>query len=214
MEDSQVRAGNVTRGHGMLEEFLAGQRARVANKLIPPEARDGRLLDIGCGCEPYFLARTAFARKWGVDKMVGRERDPAPTRHADIRLTNFDIDQGQRLPFEDGTCDQVTMLAVFEHIERTRLIALLDDIDRVLKPGGVYIMTTPAGWTGPILTLMKHLRLVSAVEINEHEDAYSRARIREVLGETSMRGHPVRFGSFECLMNTWMVIRKPLSSGE
>lgn len=209
MSVSQLRIDGVTRGHGLLEVFLANRRARMANRLIPDEARSGRLLDIGCGCEPYFLARTEFARKCGVDKVVERDAESNSSRYSGIRLSHFDIDQGQRLPFDKNTFDAVTMLAVFEHIQRKRLPLLINDIDRILKPGGVYIMTTPAGWTAPILTLLKYLRLVSAIEIDEHEDAYSRHKIRSVLDTTTMREHPMRFGSFECLMNTWLLARKP-----
>ena len=60
----------MTRGYGLLEGFLAQQRSRVADALIPASLRTGRLLDIGCGAYPLFLAQTSFARKFGLDKQV------------------------------------------------------------------------------------------------------------------------------------------------
>lgn len=209
MTVSQLEMAGVTRGYGLLEEFLASQRAVMADKLIPPNARCGRLLDIGCGCEPYFLTRTEFAKKNGVDKIVNRGSGAVRRQDPGFRLSHFDVDQSDRLPFDNNTFDVVTMLAVFEHIRQYRLSTLLNDIDRILKPGGVYIMTTPAGWTGPILAALKYLCIVSAVEIDEHQAAYTRRAIRSILGMTKLGEHPIRFGSFECMMNTWAVARKP-----
>ncbi len=100
------------------------------------------------------------------------------------------------------------MLAVVEHLCDDRLIVLLNEIDRVLRPGGAFIMTTPAGWTAPILTVMKWLRLVSAEEIDEHKAALTRADIRGLLGRTCLANYATRLGSFECFLNTWALVGK------
>ena len=63
----------VTRGHGLLERFLARKRACMANQLIPSHLRNGRILDIGCGSFPYFLLNTVFTEKCGLDK-IGADR--------------------------------------------------------------------------------------------------------------------------------------------
>ena len=57
------KSQNVTRGHGLLESLLARLRANGANKLIPSEFRNGRILDIGVGSYPYFLSHTSFVNK-------------------------------------------------------------------------------------------------------------------------------------------------------
>ena len=59
----------MTRGKGLLEPMLADLRAQRANKLIPTNLRNGRILDIGCGSFPYFLAHTAFAEKFAIDQI-------------------------------------------------------------------------------------------------------------------------------------------------
>lgn len=205
MAGVSLQSRSLTRGFGLLEGYLARRRARMADRLIPDARRGGRVLDVGCGCEPYFLTRTEFAAKIGLDKVVGAA---GRGEHPSIRLMHFDIDRSSRLPFPDESFDAVTMLAVFEHVRVDRLVVLVDEIDRVLKEGGVFIMTTPAGWTGPILTVMKWLRLVSAVEIDDHEDAYTRARIRSILDRTRLGAHQARFGTFELLMNTWVAVTK------
>jgi SAM-dependent methyltransferase len=195
----------VTRGHGYLEGFLARQRCRKANALIPEERRAGRLLDIGCGTFPLFLTRCSFASKYGLDKVVAKD---APGIDGDLELLNFDVEHEHRLPFEDEFFDVVTALAVFEHIEPDRLVQLTSEIRRVLKPEGQYVMTTPSSWTGGILKTMSHLRLVSREEIEEHKDAYSRAQILSVLQRAGFPPDRTRSGHFELFMNTWVVAAK------
>jgi len=181
----------------------------MANELVPPELRAGRILDVGCGKQAYFLARTEFAKKYGVDKLIdGRSKKRFQIRREGVTLAHFDVDENNRLPFAPETFDVVTMLAVVEHLRDDRLIVLLNEIDRVLRPGGAFIITTPAGWTAPILTVMKWLRLVSAEEIDEHKAALTRADIRRLLRRTRLADYSMRIGSFECFMNTWALIAK------
>jgi SAM-dependent methyltransferase len=195
-------SAHVTRGHGLLEGFLARRRAGRANRLIRPEARGGRILDVGCGSYPLFLSQTTFAEKFGIDQVVEDTHFDDPALKG-ARVVKFDVEQDGRFPFDDGFFDVVTALAVFEHIEPRRLVSLLAEVRRVLVPGGQVVMTTPAPWTGGILTLMAKLRLVSAVEIEEHEGAYSRAAIHTTLRDAGFHPDKIRSGYFELLMNTW-----------
>ncbi len=56
------------------------------------------------------------------------------------RLDFRKIERGTpiRLPFDDGTLDAVTMNSVLHHIKETE--EFLREIDRVLKPGGLYFL--------------------------------------------------------------------------
>src|SRR6266480_5122985 len=109
----------VTRGDGFLEEFLARQRSRKANSLIPEFARNGRVLDIGCGSHPLFLLTTRFAERYGVDRVPSGDFNAQG-----ITLIHHDIET-DRLPFGDDFFDVVTMLAVFEHLEAPVLGSIL-----------------------------------------------------------------------------------------
>jgi SAM-dependent methyltransferase len=179
----------------------------MAERLIDPRLREGRLLDYGCGTWPLFLARTRFRDKVGIDQVVD-ERSPPPGLPPEITLLRFDIEETPRLPFPDAHFQVVTMLAVFEHIPRGALVSLLDEVERVLAADGQFVMTTPAGWTGPILATLARLGLVSAEEEEEHEDVYSHARIRELVGRSRLGRHRYRRGSFELGMNNWVRITK------
>jgi len=197
---------NATRGSGLLEGFLANQRAKLADSLIPESARSGRILDIGCGTTPLFLISTRFIEKHGLDKVLGAEI--IRLQGSNIIIHNYDIEQQKYLPYADEYFDVVTMLAVFEHIEPARLICVLKDVLRVLKPGGRYILTTPAAWTDSLLRFMAGLNLVSREEINEHKGTYTHRKIIRLLRETGFSEGNIRCGYFEAYMNIWVSAAK------
>ena len=202
-----LKPKKVTRGYGLLEEFLAKQRAKMANRLIPFTYRKGRILDIGCGTYPFALLNIEFSKKYGIDKVVQDDYNKR-FQHQEITLINYDIEKEGIIPFGSEYFDVVIMLAVFEHIEPKRLVKILRDIYRILRPGGMYIMTTPAPWTDKPLRFMSKLRLVSPVEIKEHKDAYSHSRISFILQEAGFSKEKLRFGYFEMFMNIWVTAIK------
>ena len=193
----------VTRGSGLLEGFLARQRAHRANSLIPEAARAGRILDVGCGSYPAFLLNTRFAERYGVDRVA-----IADVGNAGVKLVAHDIAGGTGLPFESDFFDVVTMLAVFEHIEASALRRLLEEIQRVLRPGGMFVMTTPARWTEEMLKIMSSLKLVSHEEIGEHKAQYSRGEIVSALTAAGFDPAHIRHGTFELGMNLWAAAQK------
>jgi SAM-dependent methyltransferase len=189
-------------GIGLLEWWLAEQRRSMAERLIPSTHRSGRILDIGCGSYPMFLLRTDFREKYGVDRALGAEQVGVYEQDG-VTLCHQDVESLERLPFEDGFFDVVTMLAIFEHIDPPRLHALLQEILRLLRPGGVYIMTTPAAWTDRLLRVMAAVRLVSAHGVAEHKAGYTHGRIRDVLRQAGF-SERVRCGYFEMGVNLWV----------
>jgi SAM-dependent methyltransferase len=196
----------VTRGSGLLEGFLARRRSRQARRLIPRALSSGRVLDIGCGSYPLFLVGSDFAEKYGLDRVPVSL--PDELREGNLKVLEYDVQTGGELPFPADHFEVVTMLAVFEHLEPAVLSRLLAEIRRVLKPGGMYVLTTPAHWTAWLLKLLGRLRLVSQEEIDEHQGAYRRSAIRSHLEGAGFAGDRVRTGYFEAGMNTWATAAK------
>jgi SAM-dependent methyltransferase len=197
----------VTRGHGLLEGFLARRRYHLAEGLIPDHLRSGRIVDLGCGSYPLFLLSTDFSEKVGLDKLV----HISPDHHADchgLQLEFLDLSAEALLPLPDESCEVVTMLAVLEHLSPIRVPPLMKDILRVLRKGGVLIVTTPAPWSDRLLRFMAGLRLVSPEEIAEHQAAYSPAQIGKLQRDAGFAKETIRYGYFECGLNCWALAGK------
>jgi ubiquinone/menaquinone biosynthesis C-methylase UbiE len=148
------------------------------------------------------LFHTQFREKYGLDQVVGTGLAAERVGNKPY-LINFDIHRSEALPFNSQLFDVVTMLAVFEHVEPRRLPTLLGEIYRVLKPGGVLIVTTPAAWTDYLLKAMAKTRLVSPLEIEDHKDTYTHSKIARYLEASNFRRENSRFGYFELCMNIW-----------
>ncbi|MCU0287900.1 MAG: class I SAM-dependent methyltransferase [Acidobacteria bacterium] len=171
----------LTRGSGVFESFLARQRSQKANRLIPNSLRSGKILDIGCGTYPYFLEKTRFNKKYGMDKSDEVTRyihfPQLTTNNTPVDLQQWDFENQTNLPFESEFFNVVTMLAVIEHIEPANTRKLIFEIYRVLQKNGLLILTTPTAWTDSLLRGMARLKLVSPVEIADHKDTFTHKKL-------------------------------------
>lgn len=197
-------SSHYTRGRGLLEPLLAKFRAQRANSLIPAELRAGRILDIGCGSYPYFLSHTVFQQKFAVDQLPPNEQG----QRLNIQWHTLDLNSTPKLPFEDNFFNAVTLLAVVEHLNPNSMAALFTETYRVLQPGGVVIMTTPAAWSDGLLKLMARSGLVSAEEIHEHVFAYTLPLLGWYFGRAGFEMTRVNFGYFEFMLNMWAMAKK------
>jgi SAM-dependent methyltransferase len=91
--------------------------------------RDARLLDFGCGPRD----QAAPAAHYGL-QYVGVDYD---SKTADL------LADGHALPFRAETFDAVLSYAVLEHLYNP--FVALDEVARVLKPGGVFFGTVSQG---------------------------------------------------------------------
>lgn len=202
VDSASSHSTHTTRGHGVLEPFLARQRARRANKMIPNKLRSGRILDIGCGSFPYFLSHVYFQEKFAIDQL-----SPSAVP-ADIQFNTLDLNNEPKLPFEDNFFSVITMLAVVEHLDPTSLVSLFKEAHRTLKPGGIIIITTPSSWSDGLLHFMARVRLVSPEEINEHVYAYTLPLLGWYFGKGGFDMTKLKFGYFEMRLNMWATARK------
>lgn len=196
---------SITRGYGFFEEFLAKKRYDIAGKLIPDVLRQGRILDIGCGKYPYFLNSVKFAEKYGIDQSLNGNHEHLPEN---MRLREFNVETGGMFPFDSEYFDVITMLAICEHISPESLPEKFAEIYRMLKPGGSFIITTPASWTGFILSGMSRIGLISREEIREHKYLYSCNRILKILSSRGFQIGKIKAGFFELGMNMWIKAEK------
>lgn len=98
----------------------------------------GRLLDVGCGAG--FFLDAARARGYDV---AGVDLSPVPVAYARDTL-GIDVSLGSLYDFRapDGSFGVVTIFQTIEHDPDPA--ALCDELYRILAPGGVLMVTTPA----------------------------------------------------------------------
>ncbi|HWB67891.1 MAG TPA: methyltransferase domain-containing protein [Mycobacteriales bacterium] len=126
--------------HGHRHEMRYSLVGTAARRHLPP---GGVVLDVGCGSA---LAADQLldvaARYVGLD-FGGHHIESAAKRHADrdapLRRA-FVRGDGEHLPLADASVDVVVFTEVIEHLLRPELAVW--EIARVLKPGGVLVMTT------------------------------------------------------------------------
>jgi SAM-dependent methyltransferase len=94
----------------------------------------GRLLDIGCGTKPY---QQLFA----VTAYIGLDIDSDRTRSLGVADHLYD---GGQFPFENDSFDSALCNQVLEHVFNPD--EFLEEVRRVLKPGGRLLLTIPFVW--------------------------------------------------------------------
>lgn len=118
----------------------------------------GRVLDVGCG-SALVADRIADldAEYIGVD-YGGHHSEYAAKR---LRSAGYQLRSsigrcaGEGLPFPDETFDVVVMSEVIEHLMRPELATW--EVARVLRPGGVFVMTTNNASEMPLRSPFTHL---------------------------------------------------------
>jgi ubiquinone/menaquinone biosynthesis C-methylase UbiE len=95
----------------------------------------GRLLDVGCGAQPYRTEQAEHAaRCLGLEADRSRYVETPPT------VWGSALD----LPFGERTFDTVFSSQVLEHVPEPA--RMLREMARVLRPGGCLIVTAPHIW--------------------------------------------------------------------
>jgi SAM-dependent methyltransferase len=109
-----------------------------------PASRDVDILDLGCGYGAvlYFCRREGFTRVLGVDRSPQQVRTAAQLGIEGVREGDL-LDTLTSLP--DGSQDVVVAFDVLEHFAKEELLPLCDEVQRVLRPGGRWIIHVPNG---------------------------------------------------------------------
>jgi len=114
------------------------RRARVL-ELLPEKL--GRVLDVGCG--PGVMVNAVLERGGSFE---GRDLSPEMVAESNQKfghLPNVNFKEGdiEKIDLPDESCDQVLAMAVIEYLSSPD--KALAEIARVLKPGGVAVITIP-----------------------------------------------------------------------
>ena len=116
---------------------------RIADWFRPYIANEGTIVDAGCA---YGFMLQRFAK---THTLVGYDASDHAIAEAKVRVpegrfetTFFGKDT---LTCDDNSVDAVICNDVVEHLNQQDIDAMMDDMYRVLKPGGRFCITTPNG---------------------------------------------------------------------
>ncbi|WP_319776812.1 methyltransferase domain-containing protein [Maridesulfovibrio sp.] len=165
---------------------------------ISPESK---VLD--CACGPGYGARM-LAEK--AQKVVAADLDLETVRQASsgkyFDNITFQTGDATSLSFEDGAFDAVTS---FETVEHVNPAPFFKEMQRILKPGGLLILSTPQNSHGHIPVNSQHLHEFSLQEIcglcSEHF---------EIMQTTGIKQGRIVFPDDPKGQNTFMVCRKAM----
>jgi 2-polyprenyl-3-methyl-5-hydroxy-6-metoxy-1,4-benzoquinol methylase len=96
--------------------------------------------------------------------------------------------------------DVVTMLAVLEHLHHPENVAA--ECYRLLKPGGLMLLTVPSPTNKPLLELLAALRLVRPDMIEQHEHYFSHQELHGLAQQAGFNEIDIK--PFEFGLNTFM----------
>ncbi len=159
------------------------QRTRYRH-IVELAAERGRVLDVGCGSSRILSGLPSGSI--GLDILLGK------LRHA--RKFGRPLVQGNatRLPFPDATFPCVVCSEVIEHVPRDAPI--LDELTRVLAPGGRLVIGTPdyGRWEW---VAMERLYQVAAPDgyADQHITHYTRATLTALLAGRGLAVEEARY---------------------
>lgn len=146
---------------GLIRSVKAGLASYAQNGVLQNWTRtlllfepvpDGTLLDVGCGDGEFTMLvrqRTQIARATGIDMFSDNLASVAKKGIEGIKS-----DLNEPFPIPDASVDIVVASHVIEHVSDTDLF--IQEIGRVLKPGGYAVIATPnlAAWYNIVLLML------------------------------------------------------------
>jgi SAM-dependent methyltransferase len=175
------------------------QNWRIA-KVRPFIALGARVLDIGSADGALFsaLGNSIGAGSLGVD----------PTLKQSITVNGCALLPGffpDAIPPSAGLFDVITMLAVLEHFPPDAYGRLRSGCERFLRPGGRLLITVPSPQVDHILAVLKFLRLVDGMSLEEHH-GFEVAHTTRIFPAETFR--LARRGAFQLGLNHFFVFER------
>ena len=143
--------------------------------------KDLQILDIGCGTGLNSEALNSFGNVYSLDP------SQSALQYCQQRgLTNVHCASVESLPFPDKKFDLVVALDVLEHIEDDK--QAVQEINRVLKKGGVFISVLTDPTTGGIIASFASLGDIIVAEPKALIGFTGPRVIKQTIGQTLPNG--------------------------
>ncbi len=165
------------RGESLAPATVAGfaPRAATLRRLIRkhlPADRTTSILDLGCGHGAliYFLSQAGYRNVVGVDVSPEQVAEASKLGIEGIREGDL-LETLQNLP--NHSQDVVIAFDVIEHFTKDELLPFVDEVLRVLKPGGRWLIHAPNG-ESPFVGAIRYGDMT-------HEQSFTRVSLAQLL---------------------------------
>lgn len=144
----------------------------------------GALLDAGCG---FGVHSAEIARAFPLAQVTGSDLSEPIMELGRRHVTEAGVadrvkfvkDDVQKMAFPDASFDAVLSVNMFHHIERRA--EMMDEIARVLKPGGILLM-------------LDMRRNFLGYFIHPYRAAFTPAEVREIISKSRLQGWRIESG--------------------
>lgn len=180
-----------------LDKLLQQLRIRRIKKYIPKNAI---VCDFGCGYEGVMLnsIKDIIGSGVGLDLKIN-------PNYSNDKIQLIEADLNKQLTLNDNYFDVVISLANLEHLENPN--HTMKEIYRILKPGGILLMTTPSVYGKPILEFLAYkLHVINEQSIRDHKRYFDKKSLTELCKITGFS--LVKHRYFQLFMNNFVYAKK------
>ena len=177
--------------YSLLDNVIFYLRKRQVVKRIPSTA--SVIADFGSGFDCRLL--TALLRDKVITKAIAIDTEFKNELQLISQLTLTEANLNQQIPLEDSSIDGALSLAVLEHLDAPEIF--LKELYRIVRPGGVVLLTTPGPTAKPVLEFLAFtLGIIDKHEIADHKQYFSSEMLHKAFvdaGFISAQVMPKRF---------------------
>ena len=160
----------------ILDHIIRDFRFRPIKKNLPKNISS--VLDIGCGPIPWFMSFNP--KQFSGMQFTVLDKDNYTFENKNYNVVSIGLMIKKTLPFPDASFDCVTMFAVLEHLVYPEEI--IKEIQRVLRPGGMLLLSAPSPLAKPILEFLAFtLHLIDEESIRDHKRYLGAKKISAML---------------------------------
>lgn len=104
--------------------------------------KDSRVMDAGCG-DGFFLHRL---KESGFSNLVGLDYSSRAMEFTEVLVQGVDLltEDITNIPLEGDSTDAIFMIETLEHIPPENIEDCMQEFNRILKPGGILVITVPS----------------------------------------------------------------------
>jgi ubiquinone/menaquinone biosynthesis C-methylase UbiE len=137
-----------------------------------------------------------------MEKCIGIDLEAKPGAYENIKIMSMDIQKEIKL--DSNSVNVITMLAVLEHLKYPE--SVFKECYRILKPGGLILLTVPSPDNKPILEILAVFGFVRKKMIEQHENYFTVARLKAMAIKSGFKN--VEVSLFELGLNTFLKAEK------